>query len=341
MRSRIAAIATHLPSRVVSNLDLAAENPDWNMAAIAARAGVNLRHVAAEGETAFDLTKAACDKLRGHRLMDDVDAIIFCTQSPDHIMPPNAHLLHEYLDLPDEVMAFDINLACSGYIYGLAIAHSLIVSGMAGAVLLATADTYSKYIHKRDRSARVLFGDGAAVTLIEPSPSDSGFLSFELASHGKEYRKFYIPAGGQRLPTTKQTQEDVAIDAVNIRNQNCIQMDGLGVWSFINSAVPRQIRSYLTKVDLTLADIDLFFFHQASQLTLDSLVKTLGIESSRVVFDLSEVGNTVSASIPICMANAVRQGRLRPGQRILQSGFGVGLSYATTSFTYDEAIDVY
>src|SRR5258708_26317711 len=133
MSSRIAAIATHVPEGVVTNSDLEAENPKWDMAVIAERAGVHSRHIAREGETAFDLARHACDKLFAGNVqaIDSVDAIIFCTQSPDYIMPPNAHLLHDHLRLPDAVAAFDINLACSGYPYGLALAHSLIVAGMA------------------------------------------------------------------------------------------------------------------------------------------------------------------------------------------------------------------
>ena len=140
MTSRITAIATHLPEHVVTNDDLEADNPDWNMEATTERAGVHSRHIAAADETAFDLARGACDKLSRKRI-DAVDAIIFSRRAPTTSMPPNAHLLHAYLGLGDEVMAFDINLACSGYIYGLALAHSLIVAGIARSVLLATADT--------------------------------------------------------------------------------------------------------------------------------------------------------------------------------------------------------
>lgn len=341
MKSRIAAIATHLPQRVVTNAELAIEHPDWNMQSVAERAGVQSRHIAEADETAFDLIKVACDKLQSNQELRDVDAIICCTQSPDYIMPPNAHLLHKHLGLGDEVAAFDINLACSGYVYGLAIAHSLIAARTSRRVLLATADTYSKYIHRDDRSARVLFGDGAAVSLIEASETERGLSSFDLASHGKEYASFYIPAGGHRLPKSSATRVENTDPGANTRSPEHIQMDGLAVWSFINSAAPRQIRRYLQRNNLELDAIDLFVFHQASQMTLDSLIKTLAIDRGRVYLNLQTVGNTVSASIPICLADAIREERLRSGQRVLLSGFGVGLSYATTSFVYDGEINVY
>lgn len=340
MKSRILAIATHLPGGIVSNADLEAENPDWNMRSVVERAGVISRHIAAPDETAFDLVRQACDKLPT-AMIGKVDAIIFCTQSPDHVMPPNAHLLHDYLELPDDVAAFDINLACSGYVYGLALGHSMIAAGMSRCVLLATGDTYSKYIHPKDRSARVLFGDGAAVSLLEPSSSGRGFSLFELASHGKGYTKFYIPAGAHRLPRSADTAMEIADCVGNVRTAEHIQMDGLGVWSFINSAVPRQIQKYLKRNRLSLDAIDLFIFHQASQMTLDSLIKALRVERAKVYFKLEDVGNTVSASIPICLADAVRKGRLSPGHQVLLCGFGVGLSYATTLFEYEGDIHVY
>jgi 3-oxoacyl-[acyl-carrier-protein] synthase III len=341
--ARIRAIATHLPERVVSNAELAAETPNWKMAAVADRAGVTSRHIAAPGETAFDLAAIACDKLFADLPTQDagIDAIIFCTQSPDFLMPGNAHLLHDQLHLPDEVLAFDINLACSGFIYGLAIADGLIAAGTASRVLLATADTYSRWIHPKDRSARVLFGDGAAVTIIERCSGAAGFASFDLGSHGKQYSKFYVPAGGMRRPRSAVTLEEVTDRSGSVRTQEHIQMDGMGVWSFINSAVPKQIRLHLEKNGLTLADVDHFIFHQASAMTLNSLAKILGIDPGREHRNLAAIGNTVSASIALCLADVLRAGRLKQGDRMLLSGFGVGLSYGTTSFVCQEAIDVY
>ena len=283
MSSKIAAIATHLPARVVTNDDLAAAHPDWNMSSVAERAGVRSRHIAAVDETAFDLVKAACDKLPPE-MVSRVDAIIFCTQSPDYIMPPNAHLLHDYLKLADDVAAFDINLACSGYVYGLALAHGMIAGGLAHLVLLATGDTYSKYIHEGDRSARVLFGDGAAVSIITADGGQGGLSSFELSSHGKQYAQFYIPAGGHRQPKSDKTTIESTDKGGNVRTPESIHMEGLGVWSFINSAVPRQIHKYLKRIGLGLDDIDLFVFHQASQMTLELPDQGIGNRAEQSVF---------------------------------------------------------
>jgi 3-oxoacyl-[acyl-carrier-protein] synthase-3 len=343
MKAYIQAIAYHLPEMVLTNQDLEHENPTWDMASVADRAGVKSRHIAQEGETALDLAQKACDKLLAHvdQSKTPIDGIIFCTQSPDYIMPPNSHLLHRYLKLPDSVMAFDFNLACSGFIYGLAIANSLIVAGTAKNILLVTADTYSKYINKKDRSARALFGDGAAACLITPYDGPGGFLPFDLASHGAAYSKFYIPAGGLRNPKTNETSVDVADRSGNLKSQENIHMDGLGVWTFINSAVPKQIQAHLVKNNLKLQNIDEFIFHQASLMTLDSLIKILGIEKEKVFMNLEKLGNTVSASIPIALADAIKAGKIKLGQKLLLSGFGVGLSYGTTTLEYEREINVY
>lgn len=340
MNAQLAAIAYYLPERVETNADLAAKYPAWNLGQVHERSGVASRHIAGPDETAFDLSLKACEKLfaapafDGGAVSRDVDGIIFCTQSPDFIMPSNAHLLHAALELPDEVLAFDFNLACSGYVYGLALAQSLIGAGLASAILLVTADTYSKYINPGDRSARVLFGDGAAATLLTAANAPA-FAGFELWSRGKAYDKFYIPCGGLRRPKSPATAVASADRNGNLRSPDDIYMDGLAVWSFINSAVPKQIEALLAKNGRSLADIDKFAFHQASKLTLDSLVKILDVPPAKVLGNLAAIGNTVSSSIPILIKDAIDAGNLRRGERVLLSGFGVGLSYASAIWEFN------
>lgn len=320
-----------LPKAIVTNEDLHRENPDWDMRNVEIKSGVFQRHVAAEGETAFDLAAKAADQMfaPGRHNRNEIDAIIFCTQSPDYIMPSNAFLLHSHLGLKEEVLAFDYNLACSGYIYGLAIARALITSGTAHNILLATGDTYSKYINKGDRSARVLFGDGAAVSLISACDQGEGITDLMLATSGKHYQKFYVPAGGARLPRSAETAVEQSDASNNVRSQNDIFMDGMGVWSFIQSTVPKQIRALLERNALTVDDIDLYVFHQASKLTLDSLVKALRLKQDKVYLDLAETGNLVSSSIPVALKKALLNQRIPAGSTVLISGFGVGLSWGS------------
>jgi len=330
MNIGIKLIEYHLPENVLTNEMLKIDHPDWDVDKVGKKSGVMQRHISLEGQTAFDLACTAIDKLFQNGFnVSDIDGIIFCTQSPDYIMPSNAFLIHKHFGFSSNVWAFDYNLACSGYIYGLAIVQGMILSGMAKNVLLINADTYSKYINKNDRSTRVLFSDGGAVSVIGLT-NDSCFIDFQLATAGTEYKSFYIPSGGARTPKNEQTKTLDVDQSGNERTTENIHMNGFAVWKFISKTVPDQINSILAKNNMTLDAIDFFGFHQASKLTLDSLVKALKIDQSRVYSNLENVGNTVSASIPILLKDAMNEGRLKRGDTILLSGFGVGLSWGTT-----------
>ncbi len=320
-----------LPDKIVTNSDLHKENPDWDMKNIEAKSGIIQRHISVDGETAFDLAAKAAEMIfsSGQHDKNALDAVIFCTQSADYIMPSNAFLLHRYLDLKDEVLAFDFNLACSGYVYGLAIARSLILSGTAHNVLLATGDTYSKYIGKKDRASRVLFGDGASVSLITATDENKGITDVMLSTSGKHFQKFYVPAGGCRLPYSEETAIEEVDASGNIRSKNNIFMDGMGVWSFIQSTVPKQIRALLQRNSLGVEDVDLYVFHQASKFTLDSLSKALRLDLDKVFVDLAGTGNLVSTSLPVALKKALLAGRIPTGSTVLISGFGVGLSWGS------------
>lgn len=330
-RVKIKDITYHLPERVVTNDELSREHPGWEMGRVEARTGVSSRHIASEDETALDLAATACEDLlhRNPDLRRMVDGIIFCTQSADYVMPPNACLLHRELRLRDGVFAFDINLACSGYIYAVAMAQGLIVAGTCSNVLVATADTYSKYIHPGDRATRTLFGDGAAVSWVCATADGTGVVDALCETSGQGFENFYVPAGGLRTPKSLATVLETEDSSGNIRTPENIHMDGMGVLSFVSSKVPGQIRRILERNELALSDVDLVIFHQASQLALDSLMRTLRLPREQVFNNLATVGNTVSASIPICLAQAQSSGRIGPGSTVLLSGFGVGLSWAS------------
>lgn len=329
MGTIIKSIEYYLPANVVTNDDLNTENPSWEMDKVFSKTGVKKRHIAEINETAFDLSVEACRKLFKNEEISSIDGIIYCTQSPDYIMPSNSFLLHNILGCSEHVLAYDFNHACTGFLYGLVMAHSFIRTGITKKILLVNTDTYSKYINKKDRSARALFGDAAAVTIIENSTSNIGIIDLELASSGKYYDKFYIPAGGLRMPRSVLTSIEKKDNKGNIRSKNDIDMDGFGVWSFINSFVPKQIINLLERNNLDKSQIDLFVFHQASQMTLDSLAKKLRLDEDKVFTNLLEIGNTVSASIPIAIKDAFDQGRIKEGAKVLLSGFGVGMSFGS------------
>jgi len=335
MSITIKHIEYYLPEDLVTNEDLRKLNPEWNMDKAVEKSGVYKRFFARENETAFDLACRACDELfRNSKIKkESINGIIFCTQSPDYIMPSNAFLLHKYLNLNQNVSAFDYNLACSGFIYGLAIANGFIATNLATNILLVNADTYSKFIHPKDRSAKILFGDGASVCLISKDDS-TGIIDIMLASSGKDFETFFIPSGGCRIPRSDQTVIEEIDNSGNIRTLENIHMNGFSVWKFIASTVPMQITEILKRNNYSTDDIDMYFFHQASKLTIDSLVKALKISNEKVFTNLSGVGNLVSASIPVALKDAEDAGILHRGDLILLCGFGVGLSWGTIIMKY-------
>lgn len=328
-RVTIADVAYYLPVKKVSNDDLLLENPTW--AKTLGKTGVVSRHIAEEEETALDLSLKACENLfsRNNGWSEKVDAIIYCTESPDYIIPPNSCILQSKLKLPSTTIAFDFTLACSGYVYGLMIAKSLVQSGSAQCVLLVTADTYSKYINKHDRGAKLLFGDAASASIITESSNKSEIIDIICETDGNLYDQFMIPAGGCRIPHTEATQKDAVDSHGNKRNLANIHMNGLGVLQFVKSRPPKQVRTLLSKNNLAMDDIDLVIFHQASGIALDSLEKILRIDSQKNFRNISSIGNTVSSSIPIAYAQAKELKRLRSNQKVMFSSFGAGLSWAS------------
>jgi len=328
---RIEAIRCALPARVETNEDLAKDYPDWGFDRLEARTGVRARHIAALDETAVDLAQRACEELFADEVIapQDVDGIIFCTETPDYLLPQNSAVLHGRLELGSDVLAFDINLGCSGYPYGLEVSRALIAGGAARNVLFITADTYSKIIHPGDRATRVLFGDGAAVSLLSPSPDQSGIIDVSLHTSGKQYDRFIVPAGGTRRPASAETAETQIDRSGNVRSAENIVMNGMGVLSFFNSVIPDNVEKFIARNDLLADQIDFFVFHQASATALDALQKRLNIPDDKMLRDMADTGNLVSASIPTVLQRALADGRIGRSALVLLCGFGVGLSWGS------------
>lgn len=331
MNAKIKNIYYYLPKRLVTNKDLIAENPMWDLSSVAKNTGVEQRYFAEEGETALDLSVGACKKFFKESGVDphQIDCILYCSNTQDYVMPGNSALLHRHFDFRMDVMAFDIAMACSGYVYALTIAKSLIASSVVRNVMLVTADTYSKLVHKRDRSARALFGDAATLTYLVPCNDDQGVIDQSLATEGKFYKKFYVPAAGFRNPSSDSTSQEYIDNAGNMRSDENLWMDGMGVFNFIRSKIPEHLFNFLDSRQLKIKDIDLFVFHQTSSLTLDTLQKSLKIPNERMFKNIHKYGNTVSSSIPLALSEAMHEGLIMKGNLVLVSGYGGGLSYGS------------
>lgn len=336
MRSaRVTAIAYHLPTEVLDNASLAAQFPDWTAQKIADKTGIVQRHIAASGETAADLGFHAANTLFEQDGVDrqSVDFLILCTQTPDYLLPTSACLLQQRLGLPTSCGALDINLGCSGYVYGLAMAKGLIESGIRKSVLLITADTYSRLINPQDRSVRTLFGDGAAATLVTGTAATPMLGPFVMGTDGAGADNLIVPAGGARLPHGPATASEQTDSSGNIRSQDNLFMNGAEIMQFTLSSVPSVMRELLAAAGKTLDQIDHVIFHQANQFLLEALRKKIKISEEKFIIELDTVGNTVSSTIPIAIARARARGRIQPGDTALLIGFGVGYSWAGTLLT--------
>ena len=329
--AKIADIAGHVPSQILSNEDLAALYPAWPADKILEKTGIRTRHIAAAGETAGDLALAAARQLfaQGKVRAEDVDFILLCTQAPDYILPTTACVLQHALGISTRAGALDVNLGCSGYVYCLSLAKGLIETGAATCVLLLTADTYSKVIHPLDKSVRTLFGDGASATAVvrsdDPAPAIGPFV---FGTDGGGAQHLIVPAGGFRQPRTAQTSIEVRDASDNVRSAEHLYMDGAEVMTFTLREVPRVVNTLLDKAGLAKDEIDYFVMHQANQFMLNALRKKLNVAPERVPICMEHVGNTVSSTIPLALECMRGDGRLALPKRLMLIGFGVGLSWA-------------
>ncbi len=295
-------------------------------------AGIRNRRVAPASVCGSDLAYNAATRLFEKYQIDpgSIDLVMFCTQSPDYWMPTTACILHDRLKLRQECAAFDINLGCSQYIYALSIAHSMLVSGCAKRALVLTGDTMSHTVHPMDRSVVPLMGDAGSATLLGEANDGGGFLGFELGTDGSGHQYLMIPAGGARQPWTAETAREATDAEGNVRTPQNLHMNGVAIFHFAISTVPRVIQSLLAKLSLSMADIDLFLFHQANKYMIDYLLKKLKIPADKTHMYLENIGNTSGSTIPLLLADAWRTGKLRPGAKVLAIGFGVGLSWGAT-----------
>lgn len=327
-RARIVALASALPEQVVTNADLAAENPDWRYDQLFPKTGVAERRVAGAGETTLELGLRAGADLLEKTGTDPatIDTIVCCTQTADYIMPGNAALLQDRLGLPAGTRCLDISHACSGYVQGLEIIQALIASGAAQRCLLVTGDTYSKLIRSEDRSVRSLFGDGISVSLIEAeTEGEHGVIAVQSGADGKNFKFFFVEDGGFRDPRTPATD---SLQAPSIT------MNGFGVLSYFTRKVATLLPAFLQEQGVALEDVDRFVFHQASAMALSNIVRSLKLPEEKVVQAFDDTGNLTSASIGVALERAVASGEVQEGQLVLLCGFGVGLSWATALMRY-------
>jgi len=320
----------YLPEKILTNQEIAEEYPGWNILQFEKNVGIRSRHIAGENETSLDLAEKASLKLFETVNKDLIDFVLLCTQSPDYYLPTSACILQSRLNLNINCGALDFNLGCSGYIYGLALAKSLLLSNVASNILIVVAETYSKFIHPKDKANRVIFGDAAAATLINKDSFSIG--EFVLGTDGSGYNKLIVKNGGFKN-RDKEQAKDYEYGSGNITSDNHLFMNGIEIFNFSISKIPNLIIETAEKNHLLISDIDYFIFHQANEYMLNYLRTKTKIAVEKYCIDLNETGNTVSATIPIALKNAFDNGKIKSGDKVMLVGFGVGLSWGATVIT--------
>lgn len=328
----IKALSYYTPSFELTNEQLQEQLPDVEVSKIAKGVGVTVRHIADENTTAGDLAAEAAKKMFTEYGVSpsEVDFIIFATQTQDHFLPPTACLIQNKLGIPTTAGAFDFDLGCSGYVYGLAIAQSFVDSGLAKNVLLLTGDTITKLMHPEDNN-RVLFGEAGSASLI----SKDGF-----AEIGK-FEKGTDGSGADCLIVKNRAARHLAIgggisvdNEGNTRRDDYFYMNGNIVFDFTIDRVPKLVKSTLEVNGLTEEDINYYVFHQANKFMLNTIRKCCGLPKEKFYVDLDQTGNTTSSTVPIGLKESIAKGLINSGDKVMVAGFGVGLSWAGTVLNF-------
>jgi 3-oxoacyl-[acyl-carrier-protein] synthase III len=323
-RIGITGVGAYVPERVLTNADLERmvdTSDEW----IVERTGIRERRIAEEGQAASDLALPACrDALAqaGVRA-EDIDYIVVATATPDMIFPATACIVADQLGSP-KAAAYDLLAGCTGFMYALAQAYGALAGGLAERALVIGSETLSKITNWNDRSTCIIFGDGAGAAVVE-RVTEGGFLGFELGADGSGGPDLCVPASGSRTPITPQT-----ID----QELQYIKMNGREVYRFATRVMVTSAEGLLEACGATIDDVDLYVPHQANKRIIDHAAKHLGLAPEKVLVNIDRYGNTSSASIPLGLVEAVEDGRIKPGTRVLLSGVGAGLTWGSAYMTW-------
>jgi len=309
----ITGLGCKVPERVVTNADLATfvdTSDEW----IVERTGIRERRMADASEALSDLALPAARQALRQAGLDgrDVDLIIVATVTADMAFPSTAAILADQLGATDAA-AYDLSAGCTGFMYALAQGYGMLAGGLAKRALVVGGDLLSRILDWDDRSTLVLFGDGAGAVVLEAVP-EQGFLGFELGADGAGGKNLWLPGSGSRL------FDD---------SRKYVKMNGPEVFKFATRILVQSAEALLARCQLTIEDVDLYIPHQANRRIIDHATRKLGVPSERVVINVDRYGNTSSGSIPLALADAAADGRLKPGELVLMTGMGAGLTWGS------------
>ena len=321
-RSRILGTGHYLPAKVLTNVELE-KTVDTSDAWIRARTGIHQRHIAAPDEATSDMATAAARKaLEAAGLAPtDIDLIIVATVSPDMQLPATAMFVQRNLRTRPDCPGFDLAAACAGFIYGLSVADAYVKSGMANHVLVIGVELLSRIVDWTDRNTCVLFGDGAGAVVVGPSEDpERGIISTHLFADGDQIESLYIPAGGTRTPLTHELLE---------QRKHLVHMSGKEVFKYAVLALAGASNVAIQANGLRPEQIDWLVPHQANKRIIEGVVKRSGIPMERCYVNIERTANTSSASVPIALDQAVREGAIKPGQTLVFCALGGGFAWGS------------
>jgi 3-oxoacyl-[acyl-carrier-protein] synthase III len=309
----ITGLGAYAPERVITNEELSQlveTSDEW----IIERTGIRERRIAADEQALSDLCLPAAETALSQAGLDgkDVDLIVVATVTPDMMFPSTSALLADRLGAADAA-AYDLSAGCTGFMYAIAQAYGMVAAGLAHRALVVGGDVLSRILDWSDRSTVVLFGDGAGAVVLEPS-AEPGFLAFELGADGGGGEHLWLPGSGSRLFAEPD---------------RFVKMNGREVFKFATRVLVDSARAVLDQQGMRVEDVDVYVPHQANVRIIDHATKKLGIPSDRVVINVDRYGNTSSGSIPLALADAQAEGRLRAGSLVLMTGMGAGLTWGS------------
>lgn len=321
MNYKIKATEYYLPKRMIDNKYLH-EMAGIDIDFLENKIGIKQRHIAAEDESTSNMATTAAMMLieKNNINLDSVDMLILCTQNPDYKLPTTACIVQNKIRLKTSCIAFDINLGCSAFVYSLVVAGNFIKTGMAKCAIIIMVDQYSKIIDYHDKNTSSLFGDAASASLVELCADSEGVIDSVFGTDGSNFDKLIAYNSGVVLDPEKN---------------KFIYMDGREIFKFSVQIVPISVNEILKKNNLKIKDIRYFIFHQANKYMLTEIQKRLEISDNQMIIDLEDYGNTVSSTIPIAYKNILKLEILRKDDLIIFCGFGVGLSWGTILYRYN------
>lgn len=326
----VTAMAAAVPHTVIDNYKYTQYFPEEQVREVVDKVGIYQRRFVDANTCSSDLCFAAAEKLIADNNIkrDEIDLLVFISQTPDYRMPATSVLLQHRLNLPNSTIAFDVNLGCSAFIYGLSIVFSMMQTGNLRKALLLDGETRSKVYSPKDRRSAFLFGDGGVAVLIERDVK-FGKSYFSLNSDGSRGDLIKINAGGYRHPSSVETLKEKVVDEYgNIRSDEQGYMNGGDVFNFVIREIPRDIKKILEYSGVDIQAPDYYIFHQANNFINSYLAKKLKLDASKIPSTIEKYGNTSSVSVPLTIVDQLR-GKIEGSKLILLSAFGVGMTWAT------------